>query len=168
MDNKEMNFIINLISSKFQKNIKKLYLCYRATKDGDKAVNFHQKCDYIKNIFILIKTKGNKKFGGFSSESWDNNLNDQTWKKDDKAFIFSLDDYNSYNIIKPNRAIICHSKFGPIFGNGEIFIYDDFFKFPSTSIEKNTYYESKGTSYPLNGGKEFLISEMEAYKVDFD
>ena len=168
MDNKEMNFIINLISSKFQKNIKKLYLCYRATKDGDKAVNFHQKCDYIKNIFILIKTKGNKKFGGFSSESWDNNLNDQTWKKDDKAFIFSLDDYNSYNIIKPNRAIICHSKFGPIFGNGEIFIYDNFFKFPSTSIEKNTYYESKGTSYPLNGGKEFLISEMEAYKVDFD
>ena len=168
MDNKEMNFIINLISSKLKKNIKKLYLCYRATKDGDKAENFHQKCDYIKNIFILIKTKENKKFGGFSSESWDNNMNSQIWKKDDKAFIFSLNDYNSYNIVKPKRAIICNGKFGPIFGNGEIFVYDNFFIYPSTSTEKNTYYESKGNSYPLNGEKEFIILEMEAYKVDFD
>ena len=60
MDIYDINFIINLISSQFNRKIKKLYLCYLGTKDGDLAQNFHEKCDYIKNIIILIKTKGNK------------------------------------------------------------------------------------------------------------
>jgi hypothetical protein len=167
MDSKEQIFIINLISSKIKKKIKKLYLCYKATQDGDKAENFHKKCDYIKNIIILIKTKQNKKFGGFSSESWDNN-NGQTWKKDKNAFIFSLNDYNSYNIINYERALFCHEKYGPIFGNGEIYIPDNFFTFPSTCLEKNIYYESNENSYPLNGEKEFYITQLEAYNVNFE
>ena len=166
MDNNETIFIINLITSKIKKKIKKFYLCYKATKDGDKAANFHEKCDYIKNIIILIKTKNNKKFGGFSSESWDNN--DQTWKKDEQAFIFSLNDYNSYNIIKTEKALFCHKKYGPIFGNGEIFISDNFFTIASTCLEKNVIYESNENSYPLNGEKEFYITQLEAYKVDFE
>ena len=39
MDSKEQIFINNLISSKIKKK-KKLYLCYKVTKDGDKAENF--------------------------------------------------------------------------------------------------------------------------------
>ena len=166
MDNKETIFINNLITSKIKKKIKKFYLCYKATKDGDKAANFHKKCDYIKNIIILIKTKNNKKFGGFSSESWDNN--DQTWKKDEQAFIFSLNDYNSYNIIKTEKALFCHKKYGPIFGNGEILISDNFFTTPSTCLEKNVIYETNENSYPLNGEKEFYITQLEVYKVDFE
>lgn len=167
MNNMETNFLINLISSKMNKKIKKLYLCYKATKDGDKANNFHQKCDYIKNIIILIQTKENKKFGGFSSESWDNN-NNLMWKKDEYAFIFSLNNRNSYNIINSEMALICNKKYGPIFGNGEIFISDNFFTFPSACLEKNISYESNDNSYPLNGEKEFYVTQMEAYKVDFE
>jgi hypothetical protein len=167
MDYKETNGIINLISSITKKKIKKFFLCYRATKDGDNADNFHKKCDYIKNIIIIIQTRKNKKFGGFSSESWDNNTQ-EAWKKDNQAFIFSLNDYNSYNIINPERALFCHKEYGPIFGNGEIFIPDNFFTYVSTCLENNTYYESKGISFPLNGEKEFYVKEMEAYKVDFE
>ena len=166
MDYKETNEIINIISSITKKKIKKFYLCYRATKDGDNAENFHKKCDYIKNIIIIIQTRKNKKFGGFSSESWDNNT-EEAWKKDNKAFIFSLNDFNSYNIINPDRALFCHKEYGPIFGNGEIFIPDNFFTYVSTCIENNTIYESKGISFPLNGEKEFYVKEMEAYKVYF-
>ena len=167
MDNSETNDIINLISSITKKKVKKFFLCYRATKDGDNADNFHKKCDYIKNIIIIIQTRKNKKFGGFSSESWDNNT-EEAWKKDNQAFIFSLNDYNSYCIINPERALFCHKEYGPIFGNGEIFIPDNFFTYVSTCLENNTYYESKGISFPLNGEKEFYVKEMEAYKVDFE
>ena len=166
IENLEFNYIINTISSKINKKIKKLYLCYRATEDGDKAEDFHKKCDYIKNIIVLIRTKSNKKFGGFSSESWENN--DKTWKYDEHAFIFSLDNYKSYDIIKPERALLCNKKFGPIFGYGEILISDNFFSNVSNCLEKNTYYESNENFYPLSGENEFLISQLEAYKVDFE
>ena len=167
MNNTETNYIINLVSSKLKKKIKKLYLCYRATNDGDKAQNFHYKCDYIKNILILIQTKKNKKFGGFSTESWDNN-NEKIWKKDKQAFIFSLNktENRCYNIKRPEMALFCHKKYGPIFGNGEILISDNFFTYASTCLEFHTYYESKGISFPLNGEKEFFIKEMEAYTFD--
>ena len=166
IQNQEFKYIINTISSKINKKIKKLYLCYRATEDGDKADDFHEKCDYIKNIIVLISTKNNKKFGGFSSESWDNN--DKTWKYDKNTFIFSLDNYKSYDIIKPERALLCLKKFGPIFGNGEILISDNFFSNVSYSLEKNICYESNENFYPLSSEKEFIVSQLEAYKVDFE
>lgn len=167
MDYKETNDVINLVSVQIKKKIKKLYLCYRATKHGDKAEEFHKRCDYIKNIIILIQTKKNRKFGGFSTESWDNN-DEQTWKRDNQAFIFSLDDLKSYNIINPERALLCHKKNGPIFGNGEILIPDNFFEYASSCLENNIYYKSNENSFPLTGEKEYYVKEMEAYKVDFE
>ena len=58
---------------------------------------------------------------------------------------------------------------GPVFGIGEIFIPDNFFKNVSHCNEKEAYkceidYENKET---LNGEKEFLVEEIEAYKIDF-
>ena len=168
MNDKEIFDIINLVSKKLNKKVKKLYLCYRATKDGDKAENFHKKCDYIVDIIILIQTKKNKKFGGFSTQSWDINT-EQMWKKDDQAFIFSINKYENkcYGIVNSERALFCHKKCGPIFGNGEIFVPDNFFTNASTCLEYNTIYESKGNTFPLNGEKEFYIKDMEAYKIDF-
>jgi hypothetical protein len=168
MNDKEIFDIINLVSKKLNKKVKKLYLCYRATKDGDKAENFHKKCDYIVDIIILIQTKKNKKFGGFSTQSWDINT-EQMWKKDDQAFIFSINKYENkcYGIVNSERALFCHKKCGPIFGNGEIFVPDNFFTNASTCLEYNTIYESRGNTFPLNGEKEFYIKDMEAYKIDF-
>ena len=169
MNINDINFIINLIQSKFNKKLKKLYLCYRASTDGDSAEIFHKKCDYIKNIIILIKTKEQKKFGGFSTESWETNTEIPIHKKDKDAFIFRLDNYKCYDIIKPEKALYCSKKLGPVFGIGEIFIPDNFFKNVSHCNEKEAYkceidYENKET---LNGEKEFLVEEIEAYKIDF-
>jgi len=166
IDDKELEFIINAISLKVKKTVKKLYLCYRATSDGDKAISFHEKCDRLKNIIILISTSNGKKFGGFSSESWDSN-SQEFWKKDKDAFIFSLSNYKIYGIIKPERALFCHKDYGPIFGNGEILIPDNFFLTPSTCLEKNFCYEMDGNSFPLSGIKEFYVTQLEAYKIDY-
>ena len=165
----DVNFLVNLISSKFNRKIKKLYLCYRASKDGDLAQNFHAKCEYIKNIIIIIKTKNNKKFGGFSTESWETNSEIPIYKKDKDAFIFSLDNYNYYNIINPEKALYCYKKYGPIFGNGEIFIPDNFFQNISHCNNKEVYRDiiRNENKEPLNDEKEFYVEEIEAYKVDF-
>ena len=166
IDNQQLKFIIDAISSKVKKTVKKLYLCYRATSDGDKAISFHEKCDRLKNIIILINTNNGKKFGGFSSESWDSKIQDP-WKRDEDAYIFSIDNYKFYGVIKPEKAILCHKDFGPIFGNGEILIHDNFFLTPSTCLEKNVCYESNDNSFPLSGLKEFYVTQLEAYKIDY-
>lgn len=166
IDNQQLKFIIDAISSKAKKTVKKLYLCYRATSDGDKAISFHEKCDRLKNILILISTNTGKKFGGFSSESWDSNSH-ELWKRDEDAYIFSIDNYKFYGVIKPERALFCHKDYGPIFGNGEILIHDNFFLTPSTCLEKNICYESNDNSFPLSGVKEFYIVQLEAYKIDY-
>ena len=166
VDNQQLRFIINTISSNVKKIVKKLYLCYRATSDGDKAISFHEKCDRLKNIIILISTSNGKKFGGFSSESWDS-YSQEVWKKDNDAFIFSLDNYKFYKVIKPERALCCNRNYGPYFGNGEILIPDNFFLTPSTCLEKNICYESNDISFPLSEMKEFYVTQIEAYKIDF-
>jgi hypothetical protein len=166
IDNQQLKFIIDTISSKVKKTVKKLYLCYRATSDGDKAISFHEKCDRLKNIIILISASNGKKFGGFSSESWDSNSQEH-WKRDPDAYIFSIDNYKFYGVIKPERALLCHKDCGPIFGNGEIFIHDNFFLTSSTCLEKNICYESNDNSFPLSGVKEFYVSQLEAYKIDY-
>ena len=166
IDNQQLKFIIDTISSKVKKTVKKLYLCYRATSDGDKALSFHEKCDRLKNIIILISASNGKKFGGFSSESWDSNSQEH-WKRDPDAYIFSIDNYKFYGVIKPERALLCHKDCGPIFGNGEIFIHDNFFLTSSTCLEKNICYESNDNSFPLSGVKEFYVSQLEAYKIDY-
>ena len=63
---------------------------------------------------------------------------------------------------------------GPVFGLGEIFIPDKFFKFTSHCKEKEVYKyvnlignENKENNGPLSDEKEFLVEEIEVYKVDF-
>ena len=165
----DIDFIINILSTKFNQKIKKLYLCYRGSDHGDLAEIFHKKCDYIKNIIILIRTKENKKFGGFSTESWEANSDIPIHKNDKNAFLFSLDYYSFFNIIKSENALYCSKKLGPVFGNGEIFIPDNFYKNIAHCNEKEIYRGLLGNdnNEPLSDEKEFYVDEIEAYKIDF-
>ena len=87
-------------------------LLYRASKDGDSASTFHNKCDNIKGTLTLVKTKKGFIFGGFTDETWDGN----DYKKDDNAICFSIDLKKIYKSKKTNKAIRCLSGCGPIFG----------------------------------------------------
>ena len=123
---------------------------------------------------VLIKTKKKKKFGGFSIESWEAKAENPIHKKDKDAFIFSLDNYNFYNVIKPEKAIYCDTKLGPVFGFGEIFIPDNFFKIASHCNEKEAYKylnflgkDNKENNEPLSDENEFFVEEIEVYQVDF-
>ena len=44
-------------------------LCYRASDDGWKAEDFHEKCDDVGPTVTLVKCKNNI-FGGYTDQSW--------------------------------------------------------------------------------------------------
>ena len=52
------------------KKIKKLKKLYQATNDGGDSEIFHKKCDNIPNTLALIKSEGQRRFGGFTSIPW--------------------------------------------------------------------------------------------------
>ena len=86
--NEKFGFIKRELVNMFRKEEIKFKLIYKATKDGDSIDNFHYYCDNISNTLIIIKTKQNKIFDGFTSELL--NL-DENLKKDSFAFLFLVD-----------------------------------------------------------------------------
>ena len=161
---KELELLTRKICSKKYKKIS-LNLLYKAIVDSDKAQVFHKKCDSANNTLVLVKSGNNKRFGGYTSCNWQGNAIE---KKDDKAFVFSLDKKKIYNIIKDMDAIGCYPKYGPIFLGCQIRIYDEFFKNGGTTFEKGANYETE-EDYELSGGlKKFDIKDLEVYSVEFE
>ena len=94
---------LELITKKINLNNQKLTLnlLYKATADSDKAAAFHAKCDEAKSSIVLVETKKGKRFGGFTACSWSGDCID---KKDEEAFIFSLDKMKNYDNIPGEEA----------------------------------------------------------------
>ena len=140
-----------------------LNLLYKAIVDSDKAEIFHRKCDSAEKTLVLIRSANGKRFGGFTSCSWEGNSLE---KKDENAFIFSLDKMKIYNVIQGEDAIGCFPNFGPVFLGCQIRIYDEFFKNGGTTFEKGLNFDTK-EDYELTGGlKKFDVKDIEVYSVE--
>ena len=50
-------------------------LLYRATRDGNSAASFHQKCDNICGTLVVIKTTKGFRFGGYTEQAWNASSN---------------------------------------------------------------------------------------------
>ena len=153
------------ISSRLQrllnkKNIK-YKIIFRSNIDGDSAQTFHQKCDKIKNTLVLIKASGNKRFGGFTSETWDG---DDVNKKDDKSFIFSIDKMKVYDIIEGENAINCNPDLGPVFVN-QIKLLDKFFTQGGTTCKKGMNFKTTEDFEITDGAEKFGVQEVEVYQI---
>ena len=138
-------------------------LVYKATVDTDKAKAFHNKCDWLSKTLVLVKSGKGKRFGGYTTCSW---KGDGIDKKDENAFIFSLDKMQIYDILPGEDAIGCYPGFGPVFSGCQIRIFDDFFTNGGTTFEKGVNYNTK-EDYELTGGyKRFNVKEIEVYSVE--
>ena len=73
--------------------IPKLTLIYRGSRDGFKANKFHELCDNRGATVSIIKSKCGKVFGGYTSASW---TSVRGYKKDERAFLFSLTNKTKY------------------------------------------------------------------------
>ena len=155
---------LELITKKINHNNQKLTLnlLYKATADTDKAAAFHAKCDEAKSSIVLVETKKGKRFGGFTTCSWSG---DCIEKKDEEAFVFSLDKLKTYDNIPGEEAIGCYPKFGPIFLGCQIRIYDNAFTKGGTTFERGLNFDTE-EDYELTGGdRVFDVKEIEVYEV---
>ena len=162
-DTKELELLTRKISKNNNKII--LNLLFKAIVDSDKAEAFHEKCDFAKSTLVLVKSTNGKRFGGYTSCTWKGN---NIEKKDDNAFVFSLDKMRIYDIKSGEDAIGCYPKFGPVFLGCQIRIYDQFFTKGGTTFEKGMNYNTE-EDYELTGGlKKFNIKDIEVYSVEFE
>ena len=162
-DTNELELITKKINVKNQKLT--LNLLYKATADSDKAAAFHAKCDQAKSTIVLIETDKGKRFGGFTSCSWEG---DCLEKQDESAFVFSLDKMKTYDNIPGEEAIGCYPKFGPIFLGCQIRIYNDAFTKGGSTFERGLNFDTE-EDYELTGGDRiFKVKEIEVYEVVFE
>ena len=159
----ELDMLIHKIN-KYNQNIK-FNLIYKATVDSDKAIAFHNNCDKAGSSVVLIETTKGKRFGGFTRCSWEG---DCINKKDNDAFVFSLDKMMTYDIISGKDAIGCYPDFGPVFFGCQIRVYDNAFIQGGTTFQKGVNYQTL-EDYELSGGeKAYGIKEIEVYEVRYD
>ena len=159
----ELEFLTRKICQDHQKVT--LDLIYKATLDTDKASAFHNKCDDARGTLVLVKSGNGKRFGGYTTCNWKGNSIE---KKDDKAFVFSLDKMQAYDIIQGEDAIGCYPKYGPVFLGCQIRIYDEFFTNGGTTFEKGMNYNTQ-EDYELSGGlKQFEVKEIEVYGIELE
>ena len=138
-------------------------LLYKATVDSDRAEVFHKKCDKAQRTLVLIETINQRRFGGYTTQSWEGDCVD---KKDNEAFIFSLDKLQIYNIITDETAIGCYPEYGPVFLGCQIKINDNFFVKGGTTFRKNAHYATN-SDFELNDGVKFFgIKDIEVFQVN--
>ena len=176
MKENEFEFLNNAIKFRINKEIKEIKKLYQATVHGDNAQNFHSKCDGIPNTLVIIKSAGNRRFGGFTTKQWQSS-DSYNYECDKNSFLFSFgkqtniynyngnENYGSYQNI--NYAICRYKNNGPVFGgfkpygsevdnNFEIFICSNCIKQDKSSY---TYETKSNSSYDFGGKKNNALSE---------
>ena len=174
MKDNEKNFIFTKIESNMCKKIKEIKKLYQATIDGGDSINFHKKSDNIPNTLVLIKSDGQRRFGGFTPIPWKSEEN-YKWIKDHerKTFVFSLDNKKIYDLINANSNAIYHYKnSGPSFGGGRDIALDG-----NPLKQKTLYTRYVGNSFDYkndnlalseyNGEKKGKVLEYEVFEVIF-
>ena len=166
----ELDFIENRLKeiNYYQNKDIKFKLLYKGTKNGDKSLYFHTKVDGIRNTLTLVKTKKGARFGGFTSENW--NQIGGFGKCDPRAFCFSFDLKKIYNSQPNGPSILCSNGYGPYFkGINTIFgIYNNFFSQGGwcdyTTFSYN--YGKFDKNFEItNGEQNFEIEEVEVFQV---
>ena len=155
---------ILLYSSGFESSKYTLKLIYKSEKDTDDILVFHEKCDNIKNIFLIILTLDNKKFGFFTSIGLSK---EQKVNYDNKAFLFKLnkEEIDCFRIKNGEIAFYGLNDYILNLGGEQLIIKDKFLSSASFCGLKMKNYKTNINYQINNGNKNFIIKEMEVYCI---
>ena len=152
----------------------KYKLLYRCSKNGENARDFHKFCDNFPQTLTVIKSVKGKIFGGYTEQTWkDDDIKKMgTLKKDNKAFLFSLNKKKIYNNYSDQPAIWCHESYGPCFyGKGNFTIYSKeklINEKMKTNKAKECTFSIMEKDYELTDGEEsFNALEIEVFQILF-
>ena len=160
-DYKEIEIVLNKIEENFPGSVYKLL--YKGSRDGDGANDFHSRCDEAEKTLVLIEDNYGNRFGGFTTQDWGG---EYLQKKDDEAFIFSLDKNKIYEVIPEQNAIGCYPNFGPVFFGCQIRIYDNYANKGGTTFKKGLNYKTTEDFELTNGKQNFGVRDIEVYEVE--
>ena len=162
LNQSEQNIL--LYSTGFDNNKYNLKLIYKSTINGDNIHNFHNSCDNIKNIFLMILTLDNKKLGFYTSVGLSS---DKKNIYDDNAFLFKLgkSEMDCFHIKVGEIAFYGYDDYVLYLGGEQLIIRDKFMSKTSSCGMKMKNYRIN-TNYQLNNGnKNFIIKELEIYII---
>ena len=139
-------------------------ILYKSLKDTDNILVFHNKCDNIKNIFVIILTLDNKKFGFYTSIGLST---DQNAVYDNTAFLFKLyeDGIETFHVKNGEIAFYGLNDFILNLGGEQLVIRDKFLSNASFCGLKMKNYKTYNNYEINNGNKNFIIKELEVYCV---
>jgi hypothetical protein len=148
-------------------NERRVKLLYKATPEENTRDDFHRKCDNKGATVTIIETTKGRRFGGYTSLSWDSS---SEWKNDKEAFLFSLDNDKKYDVLQDaSYKVYSNAGFGQWFGNnGNIGLaYEKNYFIGNDTHQENFGDKCYSTTVEneLSGGKTFNISKMEVYQV---
>ncbi|XP_028392267.1 E3 ubiquitin-protein ligase TRIM33-like isoform X2 [Dendronephthya gigantea] len=154
-------------------------LCYRASRDGWDANNFHRKCDDVGPTVTLVKC-GTNVFGGFTDQSWRQTTFSVfgEYKRSYSSFLFSLKNKENMRPFKcpikdgkNNRAISCSNIWVAAFGVRDLFISSNANTNQNSSSNLGGTYQPppgyepgvRQTNALLAGSCTFTPSEIEVF-----
>ena len=171
MKENEFDFIHLAIKSRLNKEVKELKKLYQATIDGDGVINFNSRCYNIPNTLVVIKSAGNRRFGGFTTIPWSSTKDE--YKDDPYAFLFSLDKQKIYSYKNDNKAIFNYKDYGPTFGNEfTLFIcsncIQEKYSYTSESHSSSSYnFDEDNNALSESNGNGFNVVEYEVFEIIF-
>ncbi|CAB4408033.1 unnamed protein product [Rhizophagus irregularis] len=131
-------------------------LIYSSNKDGSDPMDFHAKCNYIRETITVVKVNTGQIIGGYNPVSW-NIVNGGFYHSND-CFIFNISSPTTAKIGRAknsNNSIYCGSSYMPIFGGG-----NDLY------IESNNRGSCYHNTYPNIGlPSNFNFSVFEVFQV---
>src|SRR5581483_1389317 len=143
----------------------KFDLLYRASRDGNTAAAFHEKCDNKGATVVVAKIQNSEKIiGGYNPLFWEA-TNGVSYKSTNDSFIFSFTNRNNpqsakvgYCNINNQYSVRCDSSYGPTFGGGcDLICFDD------------GTWAGGPSSYPkvddLQHGSKFNVDDYEIFQV---
>jgi hypothetical protein len=182
---KPITFDSSILSTTEQDNLRNLAgfkgasLCYRASRDGFHAYNFHQKCDNLPNVLTLIKSHKNNVFGGYSAKPW---VSSSVITADTDAFLFSLRRENfthptgeKFPVNETECATFYYSEHYFAYGCGhDLYIYQrpdliarSYSSFCWSYSCGDSLVRSSESKHYLAGSYHFYVLELEAFQVTF-
>ena len=169
IDLEKISIILNWIKIKTNKTVNFLELIFKMSDDGSTGEDFHKSCDRKGHTLILIRTKNQKIFGGFTPLEWDIKKEGYLPDESNQTFIFSLNTMKKFDMIDSKGRAIYNGKKGPFFGNCDIGINED--------MKEGTIFANKNCNFFSDNNLElfeekgekivFDVEEIEVFNVKF-
>ncbi|KAJ5071394.1 hypothetical protein M0811_10237 [Anaeramoeba ignava] len=142
---------------------------FSAKRDGFNSQNWHKAVDGKGKTLVIIKTKQNFIFGGFTQVGFKSG--NTGYINDSNAFIFSLRNDKGdripakFTIKEPQYAIYSSLSYGPWFGYGSDFELNSNLQ-PGYSNFGYSYNLPNGITYQSNEAQSYLAGSYKSWVVD--